>query len=1000
MKIYRRILSFFASAVLVFVLLPTAGFAAQENWRAPGNSDLNILNGGIMLRDGKDFYFVQGGIFVQKGDKVKPLCAGDAKNLNLQEGFIYFTKGNEIYKIPKDGGQVLSVFKAGADIKQMYVLGSELRYISNGELYSLELNSSEAKRIGNVEGIMGFIPTQFGNILLTGEALDYTLWANDKQLLTHVNSCYTDSGYLAIQIDNQNYMAELPALFGDFDRAKSLLPFKIHGEVSLLSILDPDDENTISEYNDNNELMLDFDAILADAGMKNNVSLMSMEGEAATQETGEQQKKVIPEVTEGQKNIVKRARQLHEIEWTPLEDRYQWDYRGVFKAETTYTGLPYGQPVNSNGYVGYGVSLDTFASSVLDNTSKFYSTYSSYNKIAPVYSTDCSAYVSYAWGLGIRATTYSLPKYAEKVGDQSVYSLQIGDCLDKTSSHVVLISALTYDAAGEIIGLEVMEQTPVITRLTRYGEGETRSLASFQSYYLNSGYDIYRNPKREEVTYTPSPAVPLDGEVVAGMKDKAPKSKTSTFIGGKSVELTGNGSIYYTLDGSKPTANSTKYSGAITVSDTTKLRAIAVSGNYSDSTVLEYTIKVPQAAKPTAEIVSGQSVGNLVSPGTQIKLTSSNNATIYYTLDGSEPTGASKVYSSPITINANTTIKAMAMGSGVKQSEAAAISYRLGTVFAITASTDGNGSISPSGSSTVLETGSKEYKITPDSGYAINDVLVNGVSVGAVSSYKFSNVARNSSIYASFKPNASIPFKDVSSNQWFYEAVCFAYARELFNGTAADTFSPDSTMTRGMFATVLGRFAGVTNNLSSGIGVVNGTGVNIRREPSIESDKVGFVADKYTAVQVLGQSGEWYKIQYSSAIGYIRNDLIKVYSENYSDLNNSLYYAPFAQWAYLTGVANGAANGSFNGEASITREHMCLMLYNYASVYGKTLPQTVDKVSFTDESSISSNAKSAVYALQQAGVIEGMGDGSFSPQGTATRAQVAQIFKNFVKAIG
>lgn len=993
MKTLSKILSLLTAVVLALVLLPTGGFAVQESGRAPGNSDLNILNGGVMLQDGKDFYFVQGGIFVQKGDKVKPLCAGDAKNLNLQDGLIYFTIGNEIFKIPKNGGEVQSVFKADAEIKHMYTLGNELRYTADGKLYSLEMSTNKAKRIGSLDGIMGFIPTQFGDILLTGEVFDYTLWANETELLTNVDSCYTDSGYLAIQIDNKNFMAELPALFGNFDKAKNLQPFNIHGEVSMLSILDPDTENTISEYNDNNELMLDFDAMLKSAGMKNSASLMSTEPTEAAEP-------FIPEVSEGQKNIVKRARQLHEIEWTPLEDRYQWDYRGVFKAETTYTGLPYGQPINSNGYVGYGVSLNTFASSVLDNTSKFYTTYSSYNKIAPVYSTDCSAYVSYAWGLSVRATTYSIPKYAEKVGDQSLYSLQVGDCLDKITSHVVLISGLTYDADGQIIGIEVMEQTPVITRLTRYGAGETRSLASFQSYYLNNGYDIYRNPSRDTVKYTPSPLVPLDGEPVAGMKDKAPKSKTSPFIGGKTVELSGEGDIYYTLDGSTPTTGSTKYSAAITFNDTTKLRAIAVSGNYSDSTILEYTVKVPQAAKPTAELSSGEILGNLAAPGTQIKLVSSNNATIYYTLDGTEPTMSSKVYSAPITINSDTTIKAFAMGKGVRQSETSTISYKLGTVYTITASTDGNGRISSAGSSTVLQSGSKEYKITPSSGYAISDVLVNGTSVGAVSSYKFTNVSRNNTIYASFKPDVTIPFKDVSSNQWFYDAVCFAYARELFNGTAPDTFSPDSTMTRGMFATVLGRFAGVPNGISSGIGVVSGTGVNIRREPSVDSEKVGFVANKYTAVQVLSQSGDWYKVKFGTVEGYIRNDLIKVYNSNYSDLNDSLYYAPFAQWAYLTGVANGAANGSFNGEGNISREHMCLMLYNYATIYGKTLPQSVDKLSFSDESAISANARTAVYALQQAGVIEGMGDGSFSPQGTATRAQVAQIFKKFVKAVG
>lgn len=969
--------------------------APDAGWQEPGNSDLNILNGGVMLvAENGDMYFTHGGIFLQSGESVRALSPEEGRNLNLSGGMLFYTVGSEVYSMSAEGGQPQLVHTAPAEIKQLYVMGDSLRYVAGGRVYSADF-SGAAEPVSDLEGVRGLIPTQYGDILLTGEPLNYTLWAGAEQVLTGVQSCYTDSGYLAVQIDNENYMAELSALFsGGFGR-ENLAPFDIHGAVSLMDVLDPDSENVVWEDNENNDLVLDYDALLIEAGFEPKVSLF------ANENTGES---AIPQVSQGQRNIVKRARQLHEIVWTPLEDRAQWGNRGVFKAETTYTGIPYGQPVNVNGYVGYGVSIGTFASSVLDNTSRFYTTYSQYNKIAPVYSTDCSGYVSYAWGLTSRKTTYSIPQIAERVGDQSLYSIQIGDCLDKTTSHVVLISDLVYDGEGNIVALEVMEQTPVITKLTRYGAGERKSLASFQSYYLNGGYVIYRLPGRNDVTYTPNPAVPLDGETVSGQKDKAPRSKTKGFVGGKTVELysvDSGAAIYYTTDGSTPTTSSNVYSGALTFYDTTKLRAIAYTGKYSaGSEVLNYTVKVPQLDPPSIKVTDGLSSGQYVSSGSKVSISSVSGATIYYTTDGSEPTTSSKTYSAPITVNEGMTIKAMAQASGYKQSNTASASYVIGTVYTINASSGADGSISPSGSVKVIQTGSAAFTAKPASGYKVENLVVDGNSLGERTEYTFANVNSNHSISVSFVPNVTLPFTDVGKGLWYYDAVCYVYGRNLYKGMTETWFGADETMTRGMFVTALGRYAGVSEKLAgTNVGVVTGSGVNIRKGPSTDTDVVGYVNNKYTAVTVLGQDSGWYKVSYGSVTGYIRQDYVKPYGNNYSDLNKNSFYGHFAQWACVTGVADGVASGSFNGEAVITREDMCVMLRNFARIYGKSLTAVNGKVTFTDDARISSGAKDAVYTLQQAGVINGMGDGSFNPKGSATRAQVAQIFKNFNDAV-
>jgi hypothetical protein len=73
-----------------------------------------------------------------------------------------------------------------------------------------------------------------------------------------------------------------------------------------------------------------------------------------------------------------------------------------------------------------------------------------------------------------------------------------------------------------------------------------------------------------------------------------------------------------------------------------------------------------------------------------------------------------------------------------------------GTTYSITASSGSNGSISPSGTVVLSQGASRTFTITPNAGYRVSDVRVDGSSVGAVTSYTFSNVQANHTISATF----------------------------------------------------------------------------------------------------------------------------------------------------------------------------------------------------------------------------------------------------------
>ena len=95
------------------------------------------------------------------------------------------------------------------------------------------------------------------------------------------------------------------------------------------------------------------------------------------------------------------------------------------------------------------------------------------------------------------------------------------------------------------------------------------------------------------------------------------------------------------------------------------------------------------------------------------------------------------------------------------------------------------------------------YTITPDVGYAIKSVIVDGNDVGAVSEYTFKNVTKKHTIRAVFeKVN---PYTDVKADDWFYEDVLYVTAMGLMEGIGEGKFSPEITTNRAMLVTVLWR---------------------------------------------------------------------------------------------------------------------------------------------------------------------------------------------------
>ena len=143
---------------------------------------------------------------------------------------------------------------------------------------------------------------------------------------------------------------------------------------------------------------------------------------------------------------------------------------------------------------------------------------------------------------------------------------------------------------------------------------------------------------------------------------------------------TANATIFYTTDGTQPatsvTGTTVKYAGPITITAATTIEAVATAPGFNTSTIASasYTISTVQmAATPSFNPPAGA-----VDSGTTVAIaTTTPNATIYYTTDGTQPGPSTSKYTAPIPITAAVTIKAIATASGLANSAVASAAYTL-----------------------------------------------------------------------------------------------------------------------------------------------------------------------------------------------------------------------------------------------------------------------------------------------------------------------------------
>lgn len=178
------------------------------------------------------------------------------------------------------------------------------------------------------------------------------------------------------------------------------------------------------------------------------------------------------------------------------------------------------------------------------------------------------------------------------------------------------------------------------------------------------------------------------------------------------------------------------------------------------------------------------------------------------------------------------------------------------------------------------------------------------------------------------------PFSDVKEGDWFYKPVRYVNSHDLMKGTEQDKFSPDESLTRGMFVTIIYR---------------------LEHEPKA------------------------------------------YYATEFDDVKESDYFANAVHWASASAIVNGVSDKLFAPNDLITREQLAAIMYRYAQFNdeGFTGDWMFD-LAVKDKDKISEYAYEPICWLVMNNILSG-DNGYINPAAVATRAEAAAMILRFVE---
>ena len=241
-------------------------------------------------------------------------------------------------------------------------------------------------------------------------------------------------------------------------------------------------------------------------------------------------------------------------------------------------------------------------------------------------------------------------------------------------------------------------------------------------------------------------------------------------------------------------------------------------------------------------------------------------------------------------------------------------------------------------------TGGKEYVY--DSYKILSDNYSTTISVIADANINFIDSKEENNIINSFKlkdtakkyQSSGLPFNDVSTSAWYYNAVKYTYSNKIISGYSDTKFAPNDMLTRGMIVTIL-----------------------YRMENSPKND---------------GKS-------------------------KFADVSSNQWYSKAIKWAVQKDIVHGyGGTNNFGPNDNIIRQDLAGILRNYAKYKNKNVKVSADLSKFKDVGSIGGYALPSIKWAVGKGVITGNKNGTLNPKGNATRAEAAAMIQKYCENVG
>lgn len=178
-------------------------------------------------------------------------------------------------------------------------------------------------------------------------------------------------------------------------------------------------------------------------------------------------------------------------------------------------------------------------------------------------------------------------------------------------------------------------------------------------------------------------------------------------------------------------------------------------------------------------------------------------------------------------------------------------------------------------------------------------------------------------------------FSDVKQDDWFYSDVMFVFDNKIMAGTSENLFSPYTTLNRAMMITILHR---------------------------IDGDNTVYEKDIF------------------------------------NDVEKNSWYENAVSWGFENKIVTGTGESTFAPMNNLTREQLCVMLYNY-TVHIGIEPEFADISSYTDYETVSVWAKDAVSWAVQEKIVTGKENNTLAPKDSATRAEVAAVIRRYTEKL-